>query len=224
MKSITTSTGAREATLVRSDRLVSADRHRYRLLVGCTIERDHGRIGEHPQVPDGELAESTGADHEHATGGTAHMKQVEGVRDGAVRGEAAARERGRGDRVETVERGEVAPVLDEHPLGVAAVHHESGLGGVAADHLHPVGALVARTAPPWGVDHDGSELVMDASDLVTEHQRERAGVVAVDDVQVGVAHPAGGDGDDLALAGRLREVGVQVQRRVGSVERDGVHQ
>jgi len=187
---------------------------------------DGGDVGvaERSEVPDRVLTETAGSDHQRPAGGAAQVQHVERVPDCPERGEASARQRCRRHGIEPVESGEVAAIGDVHPFGVAAVDDEPGLGGVGADHLEPVGALLAIPAPPGGVDHHRPQLVVDAGGLVAEHQRERARVVAVDDVQIGVAHPARSDldqfaGTDLGLAVRS----VDDQRLAGPGEHDSEH-
>jgi hypothetical protein len=68
--------------------------------------------------------------------------------------------------------------------------------------------------------------VVHAGHLVAEHDRQRRRIVAVDDVQVGVADAAGDDVDQLtARAGVGLGVGdVEPQFGADSGQHDGAHQ
>ena len=64
---------------------------------------------------------------------------------------------------------------------------------------------------------------MHAGHLVAEDQRHGAAELAVDDVQVGVAHAARGDVDDLAGRIGFGVVGHEAEIRVERLENDGSH-
>ena len=79
---------------------------------------------------------------------------------------------------------------------------------------HPHGAYTI-TGPSLGVD---------ARDLVAEHDREWARIVAVDHMQIGVAHAACGDFDDLARCGiGLGMVDTELERCADGRQDDGTH-
>ena len=105
------------------------------------------------------------------------------------------------DALETVEVEEgAAQLVASRGAGVAlATGHEE-----AAGHLLPdsqAGVLVA-----------GAELHDGAGDLVAEHRRQREGDGTTDDVEVGVAQPAGGHLDeDLAGLGPGGAQGLDLQ-------------
>jgi len=102
--------------------------------------------------------------------------------------------------------------VGDRVLGVAAVEVVAGEARSVAEVLpaaQAVAALAARPAEPRDADAPAGRLV-DADDLVAGHERQlRVGQLAVDDVQVGAADPAGADADEQ-LAGlglRLGELG-----------------
>ena len=144
---------------------------------------------------------------------------------GAVCSEPAAAERRRLDRVEIADRVDVALSRHEDVLGVAAVLEDPGLAAVGADHL--LGRLAEATlaAAPRRVDEDALAVRQLAGDLVAEHERQRRRrEVALDDVEVGVAHAAGQHLDEHLPVGGLRNRALdQLERRVEGGEDDGAH-
>ena len=80
-------------------------------------------VGQQAQVLQGELAEPSGADDEHARAGRQPWPSSP---DRAVRGQPRIGQRRRLDRVQATELDEVARVGDEHHLGVAAIGLEAG--------------------------------------------------------------------------------------------------
>src|SRR5205823_5190132 len=122
------------------------------------------------QVLDPELPEPAGAEHERPrTGAEPGARML----DGPVRGQPAAAERRRLDRVEVADRVQVAPRRDAQVLGVAAVLEEPRLAAVGADHLLGAGAEAALAAAPRRVDEHVPKLRVLGDDLVPEHERER---------------------------------------------------
>ena len=70
----------------------------------------------------------------------------------------------------------------------------------------------------------GAELHDGAGDLVAEHRRQREGDGAADDVEVGVAQPAGGHLDeDLAGLGPGRAQGLDLQADLMVPQDRGLH-
>ena len=134
--------------------------------------RSHDRgFAEQPQVADGELPQPAGADHRGPSPAAAVPQQFQRVPDGAVGGQPAARERGRGDRIQVAEGRKVAGLPHVHPLGVAAVGEDARLGRVGADHLQLGTAVGAVAASPRGVDHHRSQPGVHAGHLVSENPR-----------------------------------------------------
>ena len=145
--------------------------------------------------------------------------------DGSERGQAAAAERGRVDGVEVADRKQVAPEGDEHVLGVAAVLEHPCLPALRADHLLALQAEAALAAAPRRVDEHVADALDLACDLVAEDERQRRGwEVALDHVQIGVAHADGRHLDDGSLAGARRQRPIlDFERTVKLPEDDRLH-
>ena len=144
---------------------------------------------------------------------------------GAVCSEPATAERRRLDRVEVSDRVDVALSRHEDVLRVAAVLEDPGLAAVGTDHL--LGRLAEATlaAAPRRVHEDVLAVRQLAGDLVAQHERQRRRrEVALDDVEVGVAHAAGQHLDEhLPIGGLWNRALDQLERRVEGGEDDGAH-
>ena len=129
-------------------------------------------------------------------------QRVEAVLDSSIGGQPSAGQRRRLHRVERPELVEIVAMADCQPFRVATVLEQADLGAARAEHLLSGGAHRTGPTPPWGVDDHWTQFGVHAGDLVAQHERERTRIDPVDDVEIAVAHPTGGDLDDIGAARR----------------------
>ena len=124
-----------------------------------------------------------------------------------------------GERGDGVEMAQVRPV-EREPRGAVRKRSRRGHPGALLAEVRPPGtAALALAARGHEREHDvvagshaldaGPDLGHDAGRLVTDHERQRLRQVAVDDVQVAVADPAGRDPHEHLPALRRRQLDLE---------------